>query len=265
MDESLQLRRAGPVAGITFNRPDKANAMDTAWFEPIIAFLDAVEADPGVRCVVIGGAGKHFMAGGDLELLQALSKQPPAQRAGSAAESIAGYNRMATRLRTFRKPIIASVQGGIAGSAVGLVAACDFVVAADNAFFFLAHVNLGSSSDGLATWFLPRQIGPRKTLELAVLGDRLSATDAKGLGLVNFVVPAPELEAETMKLANRLAAGPTRAYGLMKQLVEASLGNTLAEQGELEARCYREAASSDDFVEGVTAVLQKRAANFKGS
>lgn len=264
MSEPLLLEKSGAVASITFNRPDKANAMDTAWFAPLVGFLDEVERDPALRCVLIRGNGKHFMAGGDLELLQSLSKLAPAERGQAVTGSIRDFNGLARRMRSLPKPIVASVQGGIAGSAVGLVAACDIVIAADNAFFFLAHVNLGCSNDGLATYFLPRQIGARKTLEMALLGEKLPAAEALRLGLVNAVVPAAQLGAETEKLVARLAAGPTRAYGLIKTLVDASQANDLDAQGELEARCYEAAASGEDFVEGVSSVLEKRLPRFGG-
>jgi 2-(1,2-epoxy-1,2-dihydrophenyl)acetyl-CoA isomerase len=138
------------------------------------------------------------------------------------------------------------------------------VVAADNAFFVLAHVSLGLCNDGMSTYFLPRQVGPRKALELALLGDRLTATDAKAAGLVNFVVPAAELDAAAQKLATRLANGPTIAYGAIKTLMNASTTNSMEQQGALEAAQYELAARSDDFVEGIQAALQKRAAAFAG-
>jgi 2-(1,2-epoxy-1,2-dihydrophenyl)acetyl-CoA isomerase len=265
MAESLLLENNGAIASITFNRPDRANALDTAWLEPITEFLRAAGKDPAIRCVLIRGNGKHFMAGGDLDMLRNFAAQPPEQRATLADEPIRLCNNMIAVMRALGKPIVASVQGGVAGSAVGLVAACDLVIAADTAFFLLAHVSLGVSNDGMTTYFLPRQLGMRKTLELALLGDRIMAPEAKQANLVNFVVPAAELEAETTKLLARLAAGPTRTYGLIKSLVEASLDNSLPQQGQLEAECYRKAAVSNDYVEGINAVLGKRVAQFTGT
>ena len=265
MSDLLLLEKTAPVASIIFNRPDKANALEVSWLNRMTSFLGQVALDAAIRCVLLRANGKHFMAGGDLEMLGAMAKLPPAERASSAQESIRQCNALIRAMREFPKPIIASVQGGVAGSAVGLVAACDFVVAADNCFFVLAHVSLGASNDGLATYFLPRQIGTRKTLELALLGDRLGAADAKAHGLVNFVVPAAELESETNKLAARLAAGPTFAYGLIKSLVDAAPQNSLAAQGQLEMKLYAKAARTNDLVEGINAILSKRAARFTGS
>jgi 2-(1,2-epoxy-1,2-dihydrophenyl)acetyl-CoA isomerase len=168
-------------------------------------------------------------------------------------------------MRRMNKPIVASVQGGIAGAAVGLVAACDLVVSTDSAFFFVAHILHGGSNDGLTTYFLPRLIGVRKTLELALLGERFSAARAQEFGIVNFVVPAAELEVATRKLVERLCSGPTKAYGLIKNLVDASLGNSLETQGRLEAETYGKAAMTSDLVEGIDAFLSKRTAKFTGN
>jgi 2-(1,2-epoxy-1,2-dihydrophenyl)acetyl-CoA isomerase len=264
MSHELLLEKQGAVATVTFNRPDKANALDIPWLIPITQFLRDVEHDPAIRCVLIRGNGKHFMAGGDLGIVKAFVSQPPEQRAALAEAPIHEYNVMVRVMRRMAKPIVASVQGGIAGAAVGLVAACDLVVAADSAFFFVAHINHGGSNDGLTTYFLPRLIGTRKTLELALLGERFSAAKAQEYGLVNFVAPAAELEAETNKLLARLCAGPTTAYGLIKNLVDSSLDNSLEAQGRLEAESYGKAAMTSDLVEGINAFLEKRAPMFSG-
>ena len=132
MSATLLLEKSGAVATITFNRPEKANAMDIGWLAPITDFLRDVEHDPAIRCVLMHGNGKHFMAGGDLEIVQAFVSQPPERRAAMAEQPIHEYNVMARVMRRLGKPIVASVQGGVAGAAVGLVAACDLVVAADN-------------------------------------------------------------------------------------------------------------------------------------
>jgi 2-(1,2-epoxy-1,2-dihydrophenyl)acetyl-CoA isomerase len=264
MIDGLLLDKTQAIATVTFNRPDKANALDTAWLGAIRAFLDESAGDADVRVVVLRANGKHFMAGGDLQFLGRLATQGPEQRATAAAGTIADCNALIYAMRAFPKPIVASVQGGVAGSAVGLVGACDLVIAADNAFFVLAHAALGLCNDGMSTYFLPRQVGPRKALELALLGDRLTAQDALQAGLVNSIVPLAELASATEKLAARLAAGPTIAYGAIKTMMNASLTNSMQDQGALESRCYEIAARSADFVEGIKAALDKRAANFQG-
>jgi 2-(1,2-epoxy-1,2-dihydrophenyl)acetyl-CoA isomerase len=217
-----------------------------------------------VRCLLVRGNGKNFMAGGDLGSISEIMKMPPAEKAVRVAAPIHHYNQLGRALRRLGKPMVASVQGAVAGAAVGLVSACDLVIAADNAFFFVAHALHGGAVDGLTTYFLPRQIGTRKAMELALLADRLSASEAQRIGLINFVVPAAELEAETQKLVQRLAAGPTRAYALIRNQILASLDNSLEEQGRLEAESYSGASLTSDWTEGLSAFFEKRKPNFKG-
>lgn len=264
MAEPLLFEKNAAVASITFNKPEKANAMDIKWLAPMTAFLKDVEHDPAIRVVLLRGNGKHFMAGGDLDMVNDFLTETPGRRAAMAETPIHEYNVMVRVMRRMRQPIVASVQGGVAGAAVGLVAACDMAIAADSAFFFVAHVLHAGSNDGLTTYFLPRLIGPRKTLELALLGERFDANKAREFGLVNYVVPANELSARTDDLLKRLSAGPTHAYGLIKNLVDQSLHNSLEAQGRLEAECYGKAAMSEDLVEGIRAFLGKRAPHFQG-
>jgi 2-(1,2-epoxy-1,2-dihydrophenyl)acetyl-CoA isomerase len=264
MAEPLLFEKNGPVASLTFNRPEKANAMDIKWLAPMTAFFKDVERDPAIRVVLLRGNGKHFMAGGDLDTVDALLNETPERRAAMVEAPIHEYNVMVRVMRRMNQPIVASVQGGVAGAAVGLVAACDLAVAADNAFFFVAHINHAGSNDGLTTYFLPRLIGPRKTLELALLGERFDANKAREYGLVNYVVPAADLAAETDKLLKRLSVGPTKTYGLIKNLVDQSLHNSMETQGRLEAESYGKSAMTEDLVEGIRSFLEKRPAKFQG-
>jgi 2-(1,2-epoxy-1,2-dihydrophenyl)acetyl-CoA isomerase len=264
MAEPLLFEKNGPIASLTFNKPEKANAMDIKWLAPMTAFFKDAERDPAIRVVLLRGNGKHFMAGGDLDTVDAMLNETPERRAAMAEAPIHEYNVMVRVMRRMNQPIVASVQGGVAGAAVGLVAACDFAVAADNAFFFVAHINHAGSNDGLTTYFLPRLIGPRKTLELALLGERFDANKAREFGLVNYVVPAAELGAATDKLLARLSVGPTKTYGLIKNLVDQSLHNTMETQGRLEAETYGKSAMTEDLVEGIRSFLEKRPAKFQG-
>jgi len=256
--------RSGPIATLTLNKPEKANAFDPAWRPSMIDFVAAVDADPAVRCLLLRGNGKHFMAGGDLGSIDETLKKEPTERSLRVAAPIHLYNQFGRLFRRMGKPIVASVQGAVAGAAVGLVAACDLVIAADSAFFFVAHALHGGSVDGLTSYFLPRQIGTRKAMELALLAERISAAEAQRIGLINFVVPAAQLEGETDKLVQRLAAGPTRAYGLIRHEILASFDNSLEEQGRLEAESYAAASLSADWLEGLTAFFAKRKPGFRG-
>jgi 2-(1,2-epoxy-1,2-dihydrophenyl)acetyl-CoA isomerase len=265
MAEPLLLEKTGSVATVTFNQPEKANALEVEWLPVMEQFFREIEQEPAIRVVLIRGNGRHFMAGGSLDYVDTFVSKSPQERAVLAEAPIHRYNVMVRVMRRMQKPIIASVQGAVAGAAVGLVAACDLAIAADNAFFFVAHVLHAGSNDGLTTYFLPRQIGVRKTLELALLGERFPAAEAQRLGLVNFVVPAAQLEEETRKLVDRLAAGPTRTYGRIKTLIDASLGNSMEAQGRLEAEMYGQSAATNDLVEGIRAFMEKRPPHFTGT
>jgi 2-(1,2-epoxy-1,2-dihydrophenyl)acetyl-CoA isomerase len=255
----------GPLATITFNRPDKANAMHPDQNGLMRDFLYEVERKPEVRCVLLKGNGKHFMAGGDLSTIVHFDKLTDAERTSQGEVPIWDYVHMVRVMQRLEKPVVASVQGGVAGAAVGLIAACDFVIAADTSFYWAAHILHGGSNDGLLTYFLPRQIGLRKALEMALLGERVYAPEAKELGLINFVVAEGKLQEETQKLVDRLCKGPTIGYGLIKKLMYASFKNSLAEQGEMEAELYgSRALHTADVKDGLKAFFERRPPNFQG-
>ena len=167
-------------------------------------------------------------------------------------------------MRRLPKPIIASVRGAAAGAGVSLAACCDLIIAAEDSFFTLAYSLIGTSPDGGSTFQLPRAIGAKKAMEMALLGDRVGAAGLARFGLVNFVVPADDLLDVTDKLAQRLAAGPTRAYGQAKRLIYASLENQMERQLQMEAEAFADCATTDDFREGVMAFVEKRRAVFRG-
>jgi len=255
----------GKVATITFNRPDKANAMHPDQNILMRDFLYEIERRPDIRCLLLRGNGKHFMAGGDLESIVHIDELTPAERARFGELPILDYVNMVRVMQRLQKPVVASVQGGVAGAAVGLIAACDFVIAAETAFFWAAHILHGGSNDGLVSYFLPRQIGTRRALEMCLLGERVKAPQAKEMGLVNFVVPEADLAAETAKFVERLSNGPTLGYGLIKKLIYASLGNSLETQGALEADLYGgQALHTTDVHDGLKAFFERRAPKFEG-
>jgi len=167
-------------------------------------------------------------------------------------------------MRRLPKPIIASVRGAAAGAGVSLAACCDLIIAAEDAFFTLAYTRIGTSPDGGSTYALPHALGVKKTMEMALLGERFDAHTMARFGLVNFVVPTQDLEAETDDLARRLAAGPTRAYGHAKRLIYGSFENQMERQLQMEAEAFADCATTLDFREGVTAFLEKRPAAFRG-
>ncbi|MEK9660555.1 MAG: enoyl-CoA hydratase-related protein, partial [Alphaproteobacteria bacterium] len=205
---TVELARSGAVGTLTLKRPEVLNALDLAMAQDLHAALEEATSDDAIRCLVIQGAGRGFMAGGDVASMQAsLDDIEP-----MVDELIGQYHKSVLTLAAMPKPVIGSLHGPIAGAGVGLAMNNDFAIAADDAKFVLAYINLGTIPDGGSTYLLPRIVGRRKALELAMLSEPLDAQGALEAGLVNRVVPAAEREAETMKLAEKFARGPTRAY-----------------------------------------------------
>ncbi len=265
MSEPLVLvAREGAVATLTLNRPKALNALNRELTLALREAVYAAEHDRAVRCVVIRG-GEHFMAGGDLKWFHERLAGADAKQLRPEFETfVQEVHGVVISLRRMPKPVLASVRGAAAGFGMSLMMACDLAIAADNAYFTLAYIAIGSSPDGGSTFALPRIVGQKKALELALLGERFDAATAERLGLVNRVVPSSSLEQETGKLAARLAAGPTAAYGRTKALLNASLQNSLEAQLQHEAESFAQGASEPDFREGIAAFIEKRRPSFKG-
>ncbi|CAN7606760.1 enoyl-CoA hydratase/isomerase family protein [Duganella sp. LjRoot269] len=255
------LERAGAVATIRFNRPAALNAIDRATAEALLAACREIENDASVRVIVLRGEGKAFMAGGDIARFHA--DLPNA--AQLAADIITPLHAALTLLAALPQPVLASVHGAVAGAGVSIALACDLCITADDAQFNLAYARIGASPDGSASWSLPRTIGLRKAMELMLLCDSVDAGEALRLGLVNRVVARAGLDEATAALAQRLAAGPTFAYGQTKRLLRGAFGNDLARQLDLEQAAFCACAGSDDFAEGVNAFFGKRKAAFSGA
>ncbi|WP_373086919.1 enoyl-CoA hydratase/isomerase family protein [Sneathiella sp.] len=264
MSKDLLVTRDNGIATLTMNRPEARNALSLDMREGLFQAVTELEVDDEIRCVVIKGAGEHFMAGGDVKAFKDFVKMAPQERRQNFERRIHGLHPTMFTLSRMKKPVIASVQGAAAGFGLSLMMACDMVIAAEDAFFTLAYINIGTTPDGSGTYTLPRIVGMKKAMEIAMLGDRISAQEAKDIGLINFVVPTSDLAAETEKLAKRLANGPTVAIGLTKQLLNTSLNNGMEAQLSLEAQNFAACAASDDWVEGVTAFGEKRRPEFKG-
>ncbi len=264
MTDIVQTAIEGGVATVTMNRPEALNALNAEMNEALGEACARLELDDAVRVVVIRGAGGGFMAGGDLKwFYQNLDKDAVTKRREFEG-FVNNVHPLVVSLRRMPKPVIASVHGAVAGFGVSLMLACDLVVAADDGYFTRAYCNIGVSPDGGSTFALPRALGMKKAMEIALLGDRFDSQTALSLGLVNWVVPAAELAAETGKLAARLAKGPTRVYGRTKALLQASPQSTLESQLQREAESFAICASEADFTEGITAFVEKRKPEFKG-
>ena len=252
------------IATLTFNRPAARNALSLEMRAMLRDELHRIELDDDIRCVVIRGAGDHFMGGGDVKALSTLIDQPPESIRAQFLNRIHDLHPIMFAMRRIPKPIIASVAGAAAGVGVSIALAADLVVADADAYFTLAYCRIGTTPDGSASFHLPRAIGIKKALEMALLGDRVVAADALAMGMINFVAPAGQLAGETAKLAARLAEGPTHVYGNTKRLFYRSLENEFESQLQMEAEMFADCAARADFHEGVQAFIEKRPARFTG-
>jgi 2-(1,2-epoxy-1,2-dihydrophenyl)acetyl-CoA isomerase len=249
------------VARVTLNRVDAANAFN---LELAREFGDAVRRateDSAVHAILLSGAGRMFCAGGDLKAFAAR----PQGELPAFLERLTGYlHRGILALAHCNAPVIAAVQGSAAGAGMSLACACDFVIAAESAKFTMAYTRAGLTPDGSATWYLPRIVGMRKTLELAIRNPVLSAAQAHALGLVTEVVPDTELASRAHALAAELAAGPTQAYGGVKRLLLENANATLEDQLKRETSWIAQMAQTRDAREGIAAFVGKRAPKFTG-
>lgn len=248
------------VATISLNRPQVLNAMDGEMMQLLRPIAESVQNDPAVRAVVLRGEGPAFMAGGDVSVFHSHLHELP--------ELIVRWGREMhfafLALRRMGKPVLASVHGAVAGAGFSLMCAADLAIAAADTRFTLAYANIGANPDGGSTHFLPRLIGYRKAMELALLPERFDADTARSLGLVNWVVAGDKLAEETAKIAQRLAAGPTKAYAEAKRLMNQSLATSIETQMEEELFAFSRCARTADLKEGVTAFVEKRKPVFRG-
>ncbi|HLI08462.1 MAG TPA: enoyl-CoA hydratase-related protein [Ktedonobacteraceae bacterium] len=259
--ETLLISQDGGVLTITMNRPEVLNAVNDVMLDEMGEVLEEAGGAGEVRCVVITGAGRAFGAGADLRGFAQLhgSGEPI-----KVSEHLQKYHRIVRAIRTLPKPVIAAVRGVAAGASCNLALACDLRIAADDARFLEAFARIGLIPDAGGGFFLPRLVGFGKAMEMAMLADEVSGPEAERIGLVNKCVPLDEFEAATQALARRLAKGPTRAYGLIKELMNSSIQSDLETTLRLEGALQDIAIATADHREGVAAFLQKRPANYTG-
>ena len=246
------------VARITFNRPDAANALDLEMGRELMQTAIRVSEDPAVRAVILTGAGRMFSGGGDLKSFAAQEDRLPAH-----LKEVAFYLHAAiSRFVRMDAPVIAAVNGSAGGAGMSLCLFADIALAAESAKFTLAYTRAGLSPDGGSTYFLPRLIGVRRALELALTNRVLTAREAMDWGIVNKVVPDAQLQAEADTLAKQLAAGATQAFGAAKRLLHHSFSESLETQMEHELQAIAEQARGAHAREGIAAFIAKRPPEF---
>jgi len=254
--------RDGGLVVVTLNRPEKKNALNAENWNDLDEIFTEVELNPDDRALLLTGAGGNFSSGADL------SGEGSGGLTGRGLQLIVHEMRIVgqiiSRLQRLPKPTIAAVDGHAVGVALGLVMACDLVLASDRARFTEVFVKRGLALDGGASWTLPRQVGLRRAKQMTFFGDALDAATACEWGLVNEVVPADELLDTAMAWGHRLATGPTTSISLIKRMLDSSFSSSFDEAIEGEARAQHIAYTTADMAEGIRAFLERREPKFTG-
>jgi 2-(1,2-epoxy-1,2-dihydrophenyl)acetyl-CoA isomerase len=259
--ESIRFACEDGVARVTLARPDVLNSLDRPMARELQAALDACAERAEVRAVLLTGEGRAFCAGQDLAEIV-----PPDGSPGPAVSDIVAesYNPVVRRILALEKPVVCAVNGVAAGAGANLALCCDLVIASRSASFLQAFVNIGLIPDSGGTFLLPRLVGLARAKSLAFLGERIPAEQAHAMGLIHALAEPDALAADSLALARRLAALPTRAIGLAKRAFHAEVFPALDAALERERALQGEAAQTRDYAEGVRAFLAKRKPVFTG-
>ena len=258
----LRVERDGAVTVLMLNRPDVLNAFDEPLTEALNASLADCAGDPAIRAVVITGAGRAFSAGQDLADRLAMIEKTGELHLGD--ELRRRYHPAIAAIREMRKPVIAAVNGVVAGAGLGVAIACDIRVAAASATFRPAWGRVGLVPDAGSAFFLPRLVGWGRALDMVLTGEPVSADEALRIGLVTRVWPDAEFAAKWRELAQTLARGATEAFALTKEGLNAAMARGFAEFLDHEADLQDRAGRTHDYAEGVRAFSEKRPAKMEG-
>ena len=250
------------VQWIRLNRPDKLNAFNEQMGIDLLEALKEGEKAEEIRCLVITGEGKAFSAGEDLNTNKEVYTSGKTPMLGEVLRK--KYNPIVSRIRKMDKPVVGAINGVTAGAGLGLALACDLRAASDKASFHEAFIKVGLAPDSGTSFWLTRILGLGRAMEVAMLGEAIPAGMALNLGLVNWVFPDAEFATQVSKIAERLAAGPTRALALTKRALNRAIVVDMDSALEYEAYLQEIAGKSKDHVEGVKAFFEKREATFSG-
>ncbi len=261
--ETITLNKDEHIATITMNRPDKMNALNTLMLQEMAVVIDEIVQDDDVRVMVLTGAGKVFCSGADIS-------------EGGKASGLSGtpvemhhnlrnsYQKIALGLQRLEKPTIAMVNGAAVGAGCDFAFACDMRVGSEKSRFRNGFVKVGLIPGGGGTWLYTRLMGLGRGLEFLFTGDFLEAEEAQRIGVLNKLVPADNLERDSMELARKIANNPPLAVQMSKMMAYKALDTDLEAALEQSAACQALALSSEDHREGVNAFIEKREARFKG-
>ena len=255
-DQAVLFERRDGVARVTLNRPDVLNSFNDEMFERLLTVLAEIKADRSIRAMYLTGAGRGFCAGQDI------TGTAPIGDFGAHLE--ATWNPVARRIRQLEIPVVAAVNGVAAGAGANLALTCDFVLAAEEASFIQAFINIGLVPDTGGSWSLPHLVGRARATAALMLGEKIPAKQAAEWGMILKAVPLASLETEAWALAVRLAAMPTMALGLTKRLINEAATSTFEQQLTMEGEFQSIVGKSHDHPEGIAAFKEKRKPTFRG-
>ncbi len=250
------------VYRISMNRPKQFNALNRDMLRELTNAIDEVRKDSSVRCVVLCGEGASFMAGGDILYFHELRNLDRDSKIEAFNSLISDVHNLVENMASLPVPVIASVRGAAAGFGISLVAGSDLAIASTNSFYTSAYNLLGTSPDGGSTYYLPRSVGLKKSMEITLLTKRYSAEEALEMGLVNMVVEDDDLENTTAKTAATIVGSARSAVANAKHLIRQSFNNDMSSQLKFELESFLECMVEDDFFEGVAAFVEKRRPKF---
>lgn len=266
--DDLLGHRIGHVAVLTFNRPERRNALSAGVYTGFATALPQIAADADIRVLMVTGAGGAFCAGGDVKGMGERNEAAARGATVSVEDRVADLRhrqrQVSLALRKLPQPVVAAIPGAVAGAGLSIALAADLRVAAERAIFVTAFSSIGGSGDFGGSWFLTRMVGAAKAKELYWMSPRLDAAEAADLGLVNRVIPDEGFDEAALGFCQELAARPPIAIRYMKENIERALTADLATALDAEAPAMARSMSTEDHREAVAAFLDKRDAHFSG-
>lgn len=264
MQEPLLFEIKNNIGFLTLNQPELLNRLSVKLMESLNETTKKISQDKSLRALVIQGAGKAFCTGGDLNQFASMQDRPVEEIKSMVNHGLLSLESAIKTIHLLPIPVLAAVHGAARGAGISLMLAADLVLAEEGTRFSLSYTHVGLTPDGASTYFLPRAVGLKKAMEMLMLSDEFSTTDALHFGIINWSCPSENFSDKKLEIATRLATGPTAAYRRLKQLVYASQHNNLNDQLAAEGEMFMQSFLSDDFRAGLQAFALKQKPHFTG-